>query len=555
MQTAAHATIYFEPDGYVVTGDKIMGRQAAGNSFLRAAIAHAGAQPLSCFSPSERSAKVFSSLVNSINSSVKTQWYPTHRPDLLKNTGTLYIPGPNLDTYANQRLRVGPDAFSICGVTHTTASHGAMDAISAMLSAPVMPWDALICTSNAVKSTVDTILEAQMDLLRWRFGKNIEPVLPQLPVIPLGIQCDDFVFDDNDKKVARKALQIQDDEIAILYVGRLSYHAKAHPHAMMLALENVARETGKKLVLIQCGWFANDAIKQAYKSTPKAICPSVRCVFTDGKDTAARNASWAAADIFASLADNFQETFGITPIEAMAAGLPVVVSDWDGYKDTVPNGKAGFRIPTWTLVDDEVHRLAARHEARTDSYDRYSGYACQTIALDQASLTTSFRDLVNDPSLRQKMGNFGRTYARATFDWSVIYKQYQALWTELGSIRQQSADRYLPSNAPKAAPARMDPYKAFAAYPTHVVAMNTRITPLGNDLAMRYAEALKLQMFDYAKQVLPSAPSAGKLLRIIEGTPGLTVANLATKLKASPAKIAVVIVAFAKIGLITLSEA
>jgi glycosyltransferase involved in cell wall biosynthesis len=31
----------------------------------------------------------------------------------------------------------------------------------------------------------------------------------------------------------------------------------------------------------------------------------------------------------------------------MAAGIPVVVSDWDGYKDTVRDGVDGFRIPTF----------------------------------------------------------------------------------------------------------------------------------------------------------------------------------------------------------------
>jgi len=29
----------------------------------------------------------------------------------------------------------------------------------------------------------------------------------------------------------------------------------------------------------------------------------------------------------------------------MASGLPVLVSDWDGYKDTVIDGETGYRIP------------------------------------------------------------------------------------------------------------------------------------------------------------------------------------------------------------------
>ena len=30
----------------------------------------------------------------------------------------------------------------------------------------------------------------------------------------------------------------------------------------------------------------------------------------------------------------------------MAAGVPVVVSDWDGYRYTVNDGVEGFRVPT-----------------------------------------------------------------------------------------------------------------------------------------------------------------------------------------------------------------
>ena len=55
---------------------------------------------------------------------------------------------------------------------------------------------------------------------------------------------------------------------------------------------------------------------------------------------------WAAADLFLSLVDNPQETFGLAPVEAMAAGVPVVVSDWDGYRYTVSDGVEGFRVPT-----------------------------------------------------------------------------------------------------------------------------------------------------------------------------------------------------------------
>ena len=52
----------------------------------------------------------------------------------------------------------------------------------------------------------------------------------------------------------------------------------------------------------------------------------------------------AAADIAVFLVDNPQETFGLAVVEAMAAGLPLVVSDWNGYRDLVRDGMDGFRL-------------------------------------------------------------------------------------------------------------------------------------------------------------------------------------------------------------------
>ena len=71
-----------------------------------------------------------------------------------------------------------------------------------------------------------------------------------------------------------------------------------------------------------------------------------------------------AADIFVSLADNIQETFGLSVIEAMASSLPLVVSDWNGYKDLVNHGFNGFRIPTEMLTSSSTFH---------DSVDRSYG--------------------------------------------------------------------------------------------------------------------------------------------------------------------------------------
>jgi glycosyltransferase involved in cell wall biosynthesis len=116
------------------------------------------------------------------------------------------------------------------------------------------------------------------------------------------------------------------------------------------------------------------------------FCPDVRVAFADGHDAEVRRDSWAAADIFISLADNIQETFGLTPIEAMASGLPVVVTDWDGYKDTVRDGIVGFRLATWMPRPGQGDDFAYRYESQVINYDMYCGLTASTISLDMDML-------------------------------------------------------------------------------------------------------------------------------------------------------------------------
>ena len=68
-----------------------------------------------------------------------------------------------------------------------------------------------------------------------------------------------------------------------------------------------------------------------------------------------------------------QETFGLTPIEAMACGVPQVVADWDGYRETVVEGETGFRVPTYVAdLEGEVERTADLFEPVAVSNSRYS---------------------------------------------------------------------------------------------------------------------------------------------------------------------------------------
>ena len=238
---------------------------------------------------------------------------------------------------------------------------------------------------------------------------------------------------------------------------------------------------------------------------PGLACPSVRVVTVDGLEAAARRTAWAGADVFCSLADNIQETFGITPIEAMAAGLPVVVSDWDGYKDTVRDGVDGFRIPTVAPPAGLGEDLALRHAVEIDNYDRYCGYACSLAAVDVQATARAFVRLFESRDLRMRMGAAGRQHARENYDWLAIIPQYEALWAELNEIRQAQATDHVPLAHPW--PARMDPFHAFASYPTRSLTPETVLGLVDADAISAFKRTFayrKLAMIDFADAILPT---------------------------------------------------
>lgn len=501
------ATVYYSGDGYSTAGPKLMGRQAAGQGFLRAYVQAAQQQDqrasawLTAHSrPAAQAAQL------GFSSAGLTSTLEVLSPlnmSALSQSGCLYVPQPGLADLASQRLRVGERQFSLCGVTHTTASHAVMSTLAQLPLAPLRPWDAVICTSNAVLQSVNQLLDQQRQYLQWKLGAT-RLELPQLPVIPLGVHVQDYAFSDAQKHAARQQLGLGPNDVAVLFVGRLSFHAKAHPHPMLVALQNAAQQSAHKVHLIQAGWFANAAIEAAFKEAARVLAPDAQHHYLDGRDPEQRQTAWAGADIFCSLADNIQETFGLTPIEAMAAALPVVVTDWDGYKDTVRHGTDGFRVRTHMPAAGDGVDLATLYERGLDNYDMYCGKVCEFVSVDIAQATEHFVALVNSPQLRQRMGAAAQAHAQQTFDWTRIMQRYQALWHELSERRLNQADGAHGPVPLRNAPDRPDPYDLFSAYATQALTGTSLIQAVHPVDAACYLQIVGLSVHKYAAAVLPT---------------------------------------------------
>jgi glycosyltransferase involved in cell wall biosynthesis len=487
----------------------------AGRQLMRA-VAHSGELAVvGCFAASEALAGGCEGALRELGFKGEVEWVGEGRPQELERFGVLYHPGRGLDRLAWRRLGLDERRYSLCGVTHAGASHADMSAIAGLLVAPLRSWDALICTSRAVRDSVRGVLERQADYLRARLGaQRFE--LPQLPLIPPGIHTRDFEFDEAGRGAARRQLDIGDDDVAFLSFGRLSFYAKAHPQQMFSALER-ADKGGRRVHLILCGWFDSDAGEQGFREAAAQLCPSVRLKVLDGREADQRASAWAAADVFTSLADNVQESAGLTPLEAMAAGLPCVVSDWNGYRDTVRDGVDGYRIPTVMPGAGAGLDLAQRYDDDVDNYDEYCGHTSQAVALDGAQLAQAYARLIGDAGLRRQLGECARQRARADFDSQVVFRRYRELWSELDERRR--ADAQLAPALPHTAPDRLDPFAAFASWPSAQLTPES-IVELAPDASLAQLRAYRaLGINRFATSSLPTLEEFGQIFGSIESRP------------------------------------
>lgn len=516
-----NAAIYYVPEGYSTAGAQLMGINVASEGMLRGFARHAGVERLYAFCEGAGAGLAFAQAVGAWDPRLATEWIAAGDIDKIAPLGTLMLPGPGLGAYAWARRRVGAGAFSLCGVTHTTATPLALDALTDLLVAPVEPWDAVVCPSRTVRAMVAALLEDQLSYLEERFGR-LSQVRPQLPVIPLGIDGATFAPDPAARAAARAGLGVSDDEVVLLYAGRLNPAGKSHPIPLFLAAAMAAARAKAPLRLLLCGWFADADIEAAYREAAEMICPDVPLTIVDGRISDTRARAWAGADIFVSPVDNIQETFGLTPLEAMAAGLPVIASDWDGYRDTVRQGVDGLLIQTWTPPPGQGGDLARGYGARVTGYEAYVGAAAQATAIDTAAFAEAIAALADDPDRRAAMGAAGCARAGAEFDWARIIPQYQELWVELASRRRQASP---PVGLSNPYPARPDPFRAFAGYPSRFIRPDTRLRP-GRTAPEMIEVLLASPLIVLAAPSLPAAATLAGMVEAVEAGPATVAAIL-----------------------------
>ncbi len=361
--------------------------------------------------------------------------------------------------------------FPVTALSHSVSEPSAMSAYLAMGLQGPRAHDAILSASESGRA----VLRASFDSLVASTRDRISPPLTfpmQLPVIPIGVDADALAAGDRVRGRAMLALGV--DRVILLYVGRFSAHEKMDLFPLLHAFARArSRVGGESLELVLAGSRQGSPYADMLGMFAQALDVREHVHLLSDFSEDAKADLYAAADVFVSPCDNPQETFGLTVVEAMAAGLPALVSDYDGYRETVP-ADCGVFVPTYTGGSvGELADLAFLSERRSTHLRLGQG-----VALDLAALERAMVELAADPGRREALGRAGAAYARATYDWASLIPRYEALWDELHAAARDSGA----ASAPQPNRLRMDFGTVFAHYPTRQLVDGDRLvrTELGD---------------------------------------------------------------------------
>ena len=473
--------------GIVPDAERPLGIDVATREFLRAFFRFANQSSFSALTPNVAAFTTFRDMAAEEHiAPQRCRQIGADDAAALEASGVLVRYDPALASLAWRRRWHGQRRYSLVGIAHASASARAMEAIGALATAPVQAWDALICPSQSIRRAISTVLDGWQSYLEERFGGNAACPL-FLPVIPLGVDTVRFekISGPEQRALSRARLGIADHAVAILYVGRLNYIAKANPLALLLAAEDVAKRLAQPVHLIFNGYFNDAENERAFDEAIAALSTKAHVQIVRHGHPDFPDGLWAVADIFCAPTDNIQESFGLTPIEAMAAGVPSVVADWDGYRDTVRDGVDGFVVPTLAPPPGAGIEIAHEYFTGRATYGDYLGAASQSTAVDVEALARALFTLAANPDLRRDMGISARLRARDAFEWSRIIRDYGALWADLSERRQSAPERAGGREAFH--PSHPDPFAMFASFPSAHFQPHGRIELTGID----WSEAMR----------------------------------------------------------------
>lgn len=318
--------------------------------------------------------------------------------------------------YLRDRFAVGPTP--ICCDTHTLGHHGFWLALDRLRGAVPVPHDSIVCRSESTRRALEKGFE--------RLGFDVEAPPCRLDRLPHGVDTDLFhPHDEAAKRSARRMLGLPEAEQITLFFGRVTAYSKADLLPLLTAFQK-ATDRPDDLLLVAGNEYPA-GYKEKLREAGDALGLGDRLILHGAVLPPLRPLYYGAADLFVFPGESVVEAFGGTVTEAMASGLPAVVSDWDGIRDHVVHGENGYLIPTrWMPGTGRIEALSPASSKLADYL-----YLAQSVWVDAEALKDSLRMLLDSPEERRIKGWNGRQRALAVYSWPVVMSGWRELWDRL----------------------------------------------------------------------------------------------------------------------------
>lgn len=429
--------------------ERILGAAVANRETLHALFIHGNFDeyhffyPLSEIEETEKAKEELRSITPNANKIKVFDLYnlPSNLQDF--NYSVLHNPGgPLMGELLYFRSRLSSQRFPVTAQVFSTSYH---EMLARYLCQTIMPgprvYDSLICSSNAAAQALKNIFNRMIESMMSKFhAKGL--TIPRFYIIPHGVDVE--LYYPEDRYNSRKKLGIPIHGTIALWLGRLSAASKADLLPLLRAFKIALTRTFDEAFLILAG---NDVENYGEKIRQLASELGIydNVILKPDVSEMDKILLYSSANMFITPSDNIQESFGLSLLEAMAFGLPVIASDWDGYREIVIDSETGFRIPTyWAPCDEKIVQMSP--VSNHYGFERDHLYLAQSVCVDIKIMADRIATLINNRKLSMDLGNNARRYVLQKYDWKVVIKAYEEIWAELREMAQRilpSEDKYI----------------------------------------------------------------------------------------------------------------
>jgi len=218
------------------------------------------------------------------------------------------------------RIRNQIGSFPVTAFIHSLSYQQFMGKYLEMISGGATSSDVVICSSLCGKKVLENCFEQISSHL------NMEGPSAQMEVIPLGV--DSGMFGNLEPMGCRKRFGLQEKEVIGLCFGRFSDYDKMDLFPLLQAFQSIYKD-GSPWRLILAGAVHSESYFKMVELWVQVLGIANNVTIITNISEKDKKELYGSADFFISLSDNPQETFGITLLEAMACGLPLLVSDFN----------------------------------------------------------------------------------------------------------------------------------------------------------------------------------------------------------------------------------